>query len=627
MLGLATKKQIDSLKTENRSLQEQIIKIQNEKRDVPVVIMGQEVGNVNPYNLDPSLQLFLNGQRVDTISSTMSTVPASTVDLVYKLVPIYATCVDGISREISNCKLSVVPYDSRSRGNLRDKKRIEELFRIPNVNNQGFPSFLYELSHDILDYGKNVIEKCYARDYPELLMELWTRPSDTFTEKRDDNGVITGYIQKIDNKDPIPFDSNKIVMMQYNSRSKNHQGRPMLEGILGACDVIIFAMDFILRTFNYDEVPSGVLWLKGANADQINQIKAEIKAKREGGLIKHFLSMIGGDFDVVQWIDMKASIKDLEMLRHVEAAERRIVNRFGLTSVDVNDIQNINKGTGAIMAELKNSKLIKPLAKLFEYAINSEIVWSDISMDWRVKLIPQAELSRTQVIEESKILIPLGAKTINQTNEELNQPIVDGGDEPVIITGGGRIVRVKDLPTGNLNPQLASFYNPSGNNEPQKTDKEQGMANSMKSVLNGKKEEILNNLCDNDLSTLEGKISDSFKSIKDLIGKQTKNLLADSFIEGLRKKDVDGDYKSFQHFEEKIKEFDLGIENFIDSSGFKDSIEKAVTFAKNTKFVTKEQLLAVLSSKYDKFADGLCSFAIYPYIFEHYGVKYALDCK
>lgn len=495
------------------TLQAEVEKLRNEKA---VACVGLDDNPRGSNYRTSGYQLFIDSYEVTPSLLGDSGIRAETVEYIYNLVAIYASCVDGISREISNNKISVVPAYENANGSKEDKARIEELFRFPNANKQGFSSFMYELSEDTLNFGKNVIEKCYPRKQPDLLLELWTRSSDTFLEDRNKHGLIKGYTQRIGvgDEDVVKFKSDEIVMMQYNSRARNHQGKPMLEGILSDCNVIIKAMDFIIRTFDYNEIPPGILWLKGATQEQITEIKNKMKEKREAGNIEFFISLIGGNFELVQWIDLKQSLKDLNMLEHVNSSERRIYNRFGVTSVDVNDIKDVNRATSVVMEGIRQSKLIKPITKIIEDAFNCEIVWSDISDKWMIKLEPQAERTREQINVENATLIPLGVKSRNQARQDLNYDTVIGGDE-LTLEIGSRIVRVRDLPTGELNPQLNPYTDPNSE-KPNESRDEDGEEGFNEKDYSEKAIKVIKYIFDNNIKTINVKkaLMDERKLVK-----------------------------------------------------------------------------------------------------------------
>lgn len=505
MFGFTSKKdkQIESLVAQTQALvtQNQSLVQNVAERTAVTAIRGIEIGE-GRFDADESISYYLNGVGINNQNLPFAELDSTTIDLIYRLVPIYAACVDGISREISNNQLSIVPAYKGAKGTLKEKKRIEELFLHPNVNWQSFSSYNYELTEDELNFGKSVTEKCFARDYPDILLELWSRPADKFEEVKSKNGVIIGYWQKVgaDKNDWIHFEPQQIMMTQYNSRSKNHRGKPMMEGILSACNIIIKALDFIVRSYDYNEIPPGVLWIKGANQADLNTIRNKFLEKNKGGGVELLITMLGGNFELIQWITLKQSIKDMNMLEHINNAERIIYNRFGVSSDAMSDVADVNKASATVMRNIRSSTLINPITTIRENYFNEEIVFPHLSKDWKIKLIPQAEKNYSQIIEKGEKLIKIGVQSVNEVRNDLNLEPVDGGDEHIILNGA-RVIRVRDLPEGDLNPQLNPYQQGNSNNqtgvngdEPPVKNKKQRLLNEYKNIWSDKKASFIHQI-------------------------------------------------------------------------------------------------------------------------------------
>lgn len=592
ILGITTKKdrQIEALNVQNQSL----IKRAEEKTAV-ATIRGIETRR-RDLGFDETFAYYLDGVGLN-VGLQGSDIDSANIDYIYKLVPIYAACVDGISREISNSHLKVIPAYKGAKGTKKEKARIEEIFNHPNVNWQSISSFMYELSEDTLNFGKSVIEKCFARDYPDILLELWSRSADQFYEKKDDHGVITGYEQRIgEKKDWVRFTGEQIVMTHYNSRAKKHKGIPMIEGILSACNIIIKALDFIVRSFDYNEIPPGVLWIKGANNQQLKDIKNKFLEKSKEGGLELLITMLGGNFELIQWITLKQSIQDMKMLEHINNAERIIYNRFGVSADVMSDIGDVNKATASVMKNIRSSQLINPLIRLHERAWNEEIVYPHLSKDWKIKLEPQAEKTRQQLIDESKVLIPLGCALINQMREELGEEPVDGGDEAIFVIGS-RIIRVRDLPEGDLNPQLNPYtQNSESNNEtgfnasePTEGQNSGKLLNEYRKIWEEKKNPFIRS------------IMSAYFGSKNITHELSKNI--DFFYKKMELafKSIYGEQYDRSYLDKYMKDLDLSLLDNIkkDSNSLKNLTKNAIKDYESGNIETKNQLAMNLNAAYE----------------------------
>jgi len=366
--------------------------------------------------------------------------------------------VETIKRTIAFMRWDIVLKDEEAEETDDIKARRDELralFSQPNVNPFPFSNLLSMVLDDLLILDKYTIEVVKNRA-GDKVVELWERDAATITPDIDEQGVWTGFTQKIPNKlgqtkKVIPFTPEQIIFCSMFPRSNRPTGTPIIETIINEVTSLLFMIQHIGVTFTEDEIPPGILWLGDGIAREVfARVTASLKQGRRRKFEDLKFRVYGGGQQAPKWVELKRANRDEQMRELRHDIEDIVFINFGVMPARMGRTDRVNRSNIEQQARWEESTLIRPIMKLLEFAVTLAVIergygYNDLA--WR--LIPdreETEESRAEVA--NKMLGPdIPVFTINGVRAKLydEEPWdIIAANEPFIMTPTGPMF-LKDM--------------------------------------------------------------------------------------------------------------------------------------------------------------------------------------
>jgi len=379
-------------------------------------------------------------------------------------VPYCETAITAIIDEVSSIDWEIVPKDGK--GGL-DKiiSNATGFFENPNVNDENFDFQLRMLLRDILVINSGIWNKVFSKG--KKLVELYVRDGGTFVKNPDifgtmrnkdgiipiqvfkevREGVFTRNMQNYIREKaayfqyswgagalPIPFGTQEIVWIQKNPLPENIYGRSAISTLTTVLQALIYAIEHHKEQFTEDVVPKGYIKMLGASSDEIQDFSnawlEQMRVKDSAGTWrKNFynLPIVGhdGEFVRIGW-----SNEELQLITQQEWFAKLVWSCIGITPSELGYTMDSNRATEVVQSRVGRRRTIKPMLKILQHSINSNILWTDFSdkIEFRFKLEDLDEDIQRQTLYQ--LMLANGVKTINEIRAENGDKPLEGGDEP-----------------------------------------------------------------------------------------------------------------------------------------------------------------------------------------------------
>jgi len=391
---------------------------------------------------DPAFETWHLGNPAGTSLERYGRLSYRELEEIYFQSSIIRGIIDGITRVISSLEWKIVPTRGEDGVDARILRAVEGFFMNPNGNDESFSTLVRKVVRDLLIYDAGVIEK--VKGAGGDLLEIYARDGSTFEVRIDAHGLVTGYIQRVFSpaERTASFAPDEIVYLSLYPRTSSPYGSPPLDSLVNEVAAAMFASQLIAKSFEYDEVPPGILNLGKIGQVAYERAREYFKEKRYGQK-KRFEISIVHDTDKVEWVPLTRPPQELQLAELIDKVNRMIFRCFGVMPVEMGLVEGVNFATSRTQENISKSKLIVPIIKMLEEYINSEIIWAHLSADVRIHFSkpkeddPERSLKICQLVEK-------GIITINEARRRLGEKAVPGGDKPFMIVGD-ELIFVGDL--------------------------------------------------------------------------------------------------------------------------------------------------------------------------------------
>lgn len=377
--------------------------------------------------------------------------------------PFIDMCITTIVDEIAALNWDIVPrFENAPKSEINKTKAF---FDNPSPNKENFEEQIRTIVRDILEIDSGVWEKVF--DMNGNFKYLIPRDGGTFTKNPDLFGTfynsaefvspffnpnlitdsqayddwLKGQEQRpayfqygwITGARPMPFGTREIVYLMRNPRADSIYGRSPVEILLDVIQMLVYGIDYNLEYFTNNNIPKGVFGMINANMDQIKafkeQWKTQTKIKNEvGDWRKAWWKMpvinVDGKFEKIQF-----SNADLELIAQQQWFTKIVWACFGVTPSELGFTESSNRATEIIQSKVFRRKAIRPILRILEYHINSEIIWPEFSELVKFQFDTydiEEDLERHRLFE---IQLKNGIRTKNEVREDLGLKPIDGGDQ------------------------------------------------------------------------------------------------------------------------------------------------------------------------------------------------------
>lgn len=390
--------------------------------------------------------------------------------------------IDVRKSQVSQSEWDIVKFDPTGpEPSEALRKRVKQLFIQPSPSVDSFRTFIEPIIEDILVLDAGVIEK--ERTLRGDLVYL--HPVDGGTIRVNSfwdgtNPDEVRYFWYPDQYLRATFRNDEMVYMMENPATYRVVGLSKLEVLKQAIDAEINGHAYNNRQVT-NAAPDGMLDLgEGARGDQVDAFKAYWQSEVAG---RGAMAFIGGTKNA-KFVPFRGTNRDMQFLEWQMYLVRKICAVFGLSMMDLNFGNDINRATADVQQEQTEDRGLRPLLGLIQEYLTREIVWdptfggSDNNLAFRfTRLNLKESLSRAQI--NQRALAGVSWKSINEARQEDGREPLPGKlyDSLMVITPTGAVL-LDDVPTARevmqsktkpdpaAGPPAGGSSKPSGGNKP-----------------------------------------------------------------------------------------------------------------------------------------------------------------
>ena len=370
---------------------------------------------------------------------------------LYKSSPDVRACVDSIARRIATwdwvVKPTVDPRDAEEYTRLAEEAdRVAKFLRVPNSNGETWQEVLTRTITDLLVYDAGIVELVddSQGDLQELVSWLgseWFRVIDT-------HGHLLHYDQSPENssESPIKVPAERVLHFSLFPNNRSTHGLPLLESCITECLTVILSSEHSMLALDADEIPPGLLVLGGVAGAAAERARADLQSMRGKDHRVRVITSPEPSGIEARWVELRHTMKDLELLQVVDTMRRAIWRVFGVQPVELGDTAGVPRASAEVQVDVSSSHLITPILESIQAKINAQVLPRLLSPEDvdRVVFTFQRGMENTpdqnlRVAQSSEILLKRGVLTVNEVRQQLGYLPVEGGDVPTVETSLGPV--------------------------------------------------------------------------------------------------------------------------------------------------------------------------------------------
>jgi len=373
---------------------------------------------------------------------------------LYRTTPDVRACVDSITRRIATWDWTVRPtVDPRDRARYDHlAKRCAEAtawLQRPNVNGETWQEVLTRTAIDLLVYDAGVLELNIERGE---LLELVPWLGSEWFPVYDEKNVLQGYRQEKEDGAAYPTGTTlgtvtvppeRLVYFSLFRNNREPLGVPLLDTLVNECITVLLASEHAMLALDADEIPPGLLVIGGVAGAAAERARADLQQMRGKDQRVRVISSPQPGGIKAEWLELRHSVKDVQLLEVVDQMRRAIWRVFGVMPVELGVGDSTPRALAEVQVDVSSSHLIAPILELLQARINTQVLplllGADaadcaFAFDRAQPLTPEQRLALARAQDSQ---VRRGIITVNEARTTLGLLPVDGGDVPVMDTNEG----------------------------------------------------------------------------------------------------------------------------------------------------------------------------------------------
>lgn len=372
---------------------------------------------------------------------------------LYRTTPDVRACVDSITRRIATWDWSVRPtVDPRQRARYDQlAERCAEAtawLAQPNANGETWQELLTRTAIDLLVYDAGVLELNTERGQ---LLELVPWLGSEWFPVYDEKNVLQGYRQEKEEGAQYPTGTGAVVQVPperlvYFSLFRNNReplGVPLMDTLVNECITVLLASEHAMLALDADEIPPGLLVIGGVAGAAAERARADLQQMRGKDHRVRVVSSPQPNGIKAEWLELRHSVKDVQLLEVVDQMRRAIWRVFGVMPVELGVGDSTPRALAEVQVDVSSSHLIAPILDLLQARINAQVLplllgadatECTFAFDRAQPLTPEQRLALARAQDAQ---VRRGIITVNEARATLGLLPVDGGDTPVMDTNEG----------------------------------------------------------------------------------------------------------------------------------------------------------------------------------------------
>ena len=177
---------------------------------------------------------------------------------------------------------------------------------------------------------------------------------------------------------PVPFGKREIVYVMHNARADSIYGRSPIEVLSTIIKSLQYGSEFNLDFYINNNMPEGVIELRGASPQHIAQFRDNWDAQFSftdnlGVKRKKFFKFPITNVPTI-FTPFTLNPKDMDVIAQQQWFTKIVWMCFGVTADEMGFVEDSNKAVSQTQSALVKRKALKPYLKTLEYYINTQII-------------------------------------------------------------------------------------------------------------------------------------------------------------------------------------------------------------------------------------------------------------
>lgn len=374
-----------------------------------------------------------------TSESVQSAYSQERIQILTQLYQAYLTCpwvsgpVDLIARTATAGGLNVVVEDiSLHKGKVPDDppevQRLRRLIKFCNPR-EDMVQLLRQTAIDLLLFGDAYIEVVELLNEP---IAMYTLDATTMTVLCDEHGEVTGYKQDVDGIRSAKFDKDQVIHISLDAPRGGMYGVGPAQKALLPVTAWLFTEATIKENFRRGDPPRLHVDL-GTMKDNDVQRWREMYTVNNLGPKSVGAPVITTGGGVVGVLDPR---KVQDYLATSKQLRDEIISCFGTppSKLGIIETGNIGAGTGEAQDKTFRVNTIYPIQALILEKLNYQLLQKGFDIQgWHLEF-GEIDMRDSEVVERIRdTRLRNGSYTLNRYRDEIGEPPVEGGDDPVLI--------------------------------------------------------------------------------------------------------------------------------------------------------------------------------------------------
>lgn len=287
--------------------------------------------------------------------------------------PMVSAARSFLCGKVARSDIAILPLDERKPYNRKTMRDIQLLFDQPNELRDNWPMLLYMVTNDYLTIGQGAITKSmtlksrqpvslYAEDAANIkIYPAWSGNPDEprYLFEEGSYGLLA-------NKKPLRND--ECILMFCNPATYRF-GLGHVQVLADTIEADLRATATALRMVE-QKPPGSVVSLPGWSQQAISKLRSDYETEIAG---RRELLFLGGN-NPASVFPLVFSPRDNQFLEYRDYLLRIICVVFGLSTIDLNLTQDVNRATATAQREVSDSKGFIPLLLTEEMYLNTELL-------------------------------------------------------------------------------------------------------------------------------------------------------------------------------------------------------------------------------------------------------------
>ncbi|HSS39367.1 MAG TPA: phage portal protein [Polyangia bacterium] len=361
------------------------------------------------------------------------------LQILNQLHQAYLTCpwvsapVDLIARTVTAGGLQVVADDGEADKATPDPPEVQRLKRLLRFTNprEDMVQLLRSAVIDLNLFGDAFIEVVELLGEP---VALYTLDATTMTVVADDHGEITGYVQQVDGGGgtrTAEFTVDQVIHISLDSPRGGSYGVGPAQKALLPVTAWLFTEATIKECFRRGDPPR-------LHVDLAHSQDTEVQRWREQYMVHNLgpkavgTPVITTGGGIVGVLDPRKVVDYLDASRQLRD---EIISCFGVppSKLGIIETGNLGGGTGESQDKTLRVNTVIPVANLLLEKVNFRLLRGFNITDRHLEL-GEIDYRDSKVVEDIRdTRIRNGMYTLNRSRDEIGEPPVEGGGEPILV--------------------------------------------------------------------------------------------------------------------------------------------------------------------------------------------------